>query len=99
MIIRRRFADVVARQLDAFAADEQDDLLADVHAAKVEYDRAERDGAEQAYGDYVDAIDAVKDALAEMRDRFASTLDDDGARVEYQETFERVTRRRWRWLG
>ena len=62
------------------------------------YDSAEREDAEEAYGDYVDAIDAVKDALADMRDRFAATLDADAAE-HYEPAFEDAARRRWRWLA
>ena len=97
MILRRRVADLLARQLDLFETDDRP-LLADVDQAKAAYDRAERDDAEQAYGDYVDAVGAVKDALAEARDRFAATLDGDTAE-EYEAAFERAARKRWRWLA
>jgi hypothetical protein len=97
LILRRRFGDVIARQLDLFASDDRL-LLADVDELKAAYDRAPRDEAEEAYGDYVDAVDAVKDALAGMRDRFAATLDAPAAE-EYGLELERAARRRWRWLG
>jgi hypothetical protein len=98
VIFRRRFAEVVRRQLDLFAADEADGLLAEVREMKERYDGAARDAAEEAYGDYMDIVDAVKDALAEMRDRFARTLDHADVAV-YAAAFERAARRRWRWLG
>ena len=98
MIFRRRFSDVVKRQLDVFAVDESNGLLAEVHEMKGKYDRAEREGAEGAYGDYMDIVDAVKDALADMRSRFAQTLEGDAVE-EYEAAFERAARRRWRWLG
>ena len=94
---RNPFRDVIARQLDLFAADEADGLLAEVAEEKRRYDDTDRDDAEAVYGDYVDAIDAVKDALADMRDRFAATLGEDAAE-EYEEAFEDAARRRWRWL-
>ena len=97
MILRRRFGDVVARQLDLFAVDDRL-LLADVDQTKAAYDRAARDDAERAYGDYVEAVDAVKEALAEARDHFAATLDGD-ATEEYEAAFERAARRRWQWLA
>jgi hypothetical protein len=97
-MLRRRFSQVVKRQLDVFAADENDGLLAEVHEMKGKYDRAERSSAEEAYGDYMDVVDAVKDALADMRDRFAQTLEGDAV-AEYESVFERAARRRWRWLG
>ena len=98
MILRRRFADVISRQLDVFAEDEAQGLLAEVAEMKQRYDDAGRDGAEEAYGDYMDVIDAVKDALADMRDRFASTLDENTAET-YAAAFEHAARKRWRWLG
>jgi hypothetical protein len=97
LIFRRPFGDVIARQLDLFARDDRL-LLADVDEMKAAYDRAPRDEAEEAYGDYVDAVDSVKDALAGARDRFAATLDGDTAE-EYEAAFERAARRRWRWLA
>ena len=98
MIGRHRFGDVVSRQLDLFEADEAGGLLAEVREMKAKYDQAPRDEAEEAYGDYVDVVDAVRDALADMRDRFALTLDEN-ASEEYESTFERAARKRWRWLG
>ncbi len=99
MIFRRRtFADVISRQLDLFAADEADGMLAEVQQLKERYDRADREEAEDAYGDYTDAVEAVKDSLADMRDRFAATLDD-GATERYEAAFENAARRRWRWLA
>jgi hypothetical protein len=95
---RRRFADLVSRQLDVFAEDEAGGLLAEVREMKEKYDAAGREDAEEAYGDYMDVVDAVKDALADMRDRFARTLDGDAA-AEYEPVFERAARKRWRWLA
>ena len=96
MFGRSPFRDVISRQLDLFAADEQKGLLADVEETKRLYDEADRDDAEDAYGDHVDAIDAVKDALADMRDRFAATQDEP---EEYERAFEDAARKRWRWLA
>ena len=91
---RRRFARVISRQLDVFAEDEADGMLAEVEEMKRKYDRADRDEAEEAYGDYVDVVEAVTEALADMRDRFARTLDDDTAE-EYEAAFNRAVRKRW----
>jgi len=95
---RSRFRDTISRQLDLFADDEAHGLLADVQESKRRYDEADRDDAEEMYGDYVDAIDAVKDALADMRYRFAATLDEKAA-DEYEPAFEDAARKRWRWLS
>ena len=98
MILRRdRFGDTIARQLDLFAEDEAHGLLAELAELEQRYASADRDEAEEAYGDYQDAVDAVIDALAEMRDRFAATLEAplDG---KYEKAFEDAARKRWRWL-
>lgn len=98
MIFRRgAFHDVISRQLDVFAEDEAHGMLAEVQQLKERYDEAERDEAEEAYGDYQDAIEAVKDSLADMRDRFATTLEDDAVE-RYERAFEDAARKRWRWL-
>jgi hypothetical protein len=91
---RGRFADVVARQLDVFATDEEHGLLEEVRDAKQAYDRADRDEAEERYGDYVDVVEAATEALADMRWQFASTLDDT-SREEYEEAFNRAVAKRW----
>ena len=93
MIFRRRFADLIARQLDVFAADEAV-LLAEVREAEQAYNRAERDEAEEKYGDYVDVVETATEALADMRDRFARTLDEQDA-AEYEAAFNRAVKRRW----
>ena len=98
MFGRSAFRDVISRQLDIFAVDETNGLIADVQEMKRLYDETDRDDAEEAYGDYVDAIDAVKDALADMRDRFAATLDE-AAAEKYEREFEEAARKRWRWLA
>jgi hypothetical protein len=94
MFRRGRFADVVARQLDVFAADEEHGLLEEVREAKQAYDRAERDEAEERYGDYVDVVESATEALADMRWQFASTLDE-ASRDEYEEAFNRAVAKRW----
>ena len=58
---RDRFGDLVRRQLDLFAEDE-DDLLREADAAEKAYDAAERDEAEEAYGDYQLVLEAIADA-------------------------------------
>lgn len=95
---KARFADVVRRQLDVFAEDEADGLFAEVRVAKARYDSAERGEAEEAYGDYVDVVEAATEALAEMRWRYLGTLDE-AAAEEYEAEFNRAVRKRWPALG
>ena len=59
---RNRFGDLVQRQLDLFAEDE-DELLREAEAAERTYDAAERDEAEEAYGDYQLVLEAIADRL------------------------------------
>jgi hypothetical protein len=98
MFRRNRFGDVVVRQLDVFAEDESSGLFAEVRDAKARYDRAERDEAEEAYGDYVDVVEAATEALADMRWRYAGTLDEASAE-EYETAFNKAVRKRWPALG
>jgi hypothetical protein len=98
MFRRSRFADVVARQLDVFALDEEDGLLAEVREAKAVYDRADRNEAEERYGNYVDVVEAATEALADMRWQYASTLDEENA-ADYETAFNRAVRKRWPPLG
>ena len=95
---RSQFAEVVQRQLDVFAEDEAHGLFEEVSEAKSRYDRADRDSAEESYGDYVDVVEAATEALADMRWQYASTLDE-AAAEEYEATFNRAVRKRWPPLG
>lgn len=97
-MFRNRFADVVSRQLDLFAEEERNGLLAEVAEMKARYDRADRDESEEAYGDYVDVVDATAQALGDMRNRFARTLDEDAVEA-YEVAFDRAARKRWPYLG
>ena len=92
MIFRKRFADVVSRQLDLFER-EHAGLIADCAAAERAYDRADRDEAEERYGDYVDLVETGTELLADLRDAYASTLDEDAVE-EYETTFNRAVLKR-----
>jgi hypothetical protein len=95
---RNRFADVIERQLEQFAEDEQRGLFEEMRESKERYDRADRDGAEEAYGDYVDVVEAATEALADRRWRYAATLDEETAE-EYEAAFNRAVKKRWPALG
>ena len=92
MILRKRFADVVSRQLDLFER-EHAGLIADCEAAERAYNRADRDEAEERYGDYVDLVETGTELLADLRDGYASTLDEEVAE-EYEATFNRAVLKR-----
>ena len=93
MLRRRRFADVISRQLDLFVR-EHAELIAASEAAERAYDRAERDEAEERYGDYLDVVETGTELLAELRDSFARTLDEDAAE-EYGAEFNRAVVKRF----
>lgn len=95
MRFRRRgpFDELSTRQLDLFANDEAE-LLREATAAEDAWTRASRDEAEEAYGDYQLVVDALADRLLDMRETFASTLDDETADA-YRAAFSRAARTRF----
>src|ERR1051325_10486647 len=97
MLRRRRFRDVIDRQL-VFFADDDGDLLDDVDSALARYDAAGRDDAEELYGDYQLAVEAATDRLAELRDSYARGLDEDDAE-QYVREFNDSVVSRWRDLA
>ena len=91
MLRRGRFAEVIGRQLDLFVRDNLE-LLEECDAAERAYDRAERDEAEERYGDYQDLVETGTELLADLRDHFASALDEASAE-EYEAEFNRAVTR------
>ena len=93
MIFRRkRFGDVIRRQLDLFVRDHAD-VLTDVADRFKKWNTAGREEAEELYGDYVDAFETGTELLADVRDHFASTLADADA-DEYRRAFDRAVSKR-----
>jgi len=95
VIFRRgRFSEVIGRQLDLFELDHSDVIeeAADKLAA---YNRADRDEAEELYGDYVDVVETGTELLADIRDAFAATLPE-GTDELYESEFNRAVGRRWK---
>lgn len=90
---RDRFGDLVRRQLELFVEDEQE-LLHEAEAAEHAYDAAERDAAEEAYGDYQLVLESIADRLEELRDTYVSTLDADVAGA-YAQALSRAARKRF----
>jgi hypothetical protein len=91
---RARFGDLIDRQLDLFAR-EHGGLIEDCLSAELSYTRAERDEAEERYGDYVDLVETGTELLADLRDNFATTLDDEAV-DEYTHAFNRAVLKRFR---
>jgi hypothetical protein len=89
---KRRFAEVIARQLDLFVRDHLE-LLEECDEAERAYDRAERGEAEERFGDYQELVETGTEILADLRDNFAATLDEDSAE-EYEKAFNRAVAKR-----
>ena len=73
-----RFADLIQRQLTLFRTD-FGDLIDACAAAERAYDRAGREEAEERYAEYLELVEEGTDALVEIRDTYASTLEEDAA--------------------
>jgi hypothetical protein len=88
-----RFSELIERQLDLFERQDAD-FLARVDEAEREYDRADREEAEEAFGRFQELVEHGTDALAEMRDAYAATLDVHSAE-EYVAEFNAAVHRRF----
>ena len=89
---RARFADLIQRQLELFEH-EQAELIADCEHAERAYDAADREDAEERYSEYLDLVETGTDVLADLRDNFAMTMDEEAAE-EYEQAFNRAVARR-----
>jgi hypothetical protein len=89
---RRRFTDVISRQLDLFVR-EQAELIHKCEEAERAYNTAPRDEAEERYGDYVDVVETGTELLADLRDHFAVTLDEETSEA-YEDEFNRAVLKR-----
>jgi phosphosulfolactate synthase (CoM biosynthesis protein A) len=87
-----RFAELIERQLELFEQEDAD-FLARVEEAERDYDRADREEAEEIYGRFQELVEFGAETLAEMRDAYAATLDSDAA-DEYVAEFNAAVHRR-----
>ena len=95
MIFRRgRFSEVIGRQLDLFELD-HGDVIEEAADKLAAYNRADRDEAEELYGDYVDVVETGTELLADIRDAFSMTLPE-GTDELYEAEFNRAVARRWK---
>jgi hypothetical protein len=90
---RSQFREVIARQLDLFAADHPH-VLAEIRERLETYNRADRDEAEELYGDYVDAVETGTELLADIRDHYARRLEE-GVDTDYERDFNRAVSKRF----
>jgi hypothetical protein len=89
---RARFASVIRTQLELFERDHRD-VIEDARAHRRRYSASPREEAEEAYGDYVDALETGTEILADLRDHFARSLEDDAAERYVREFNSAVARR------
>ena len=90
MFRRARFTPVIEAQLDLFLRDHRD-VIEDVAERLARYHAAERDEAEELYGDYVDAVETGTEILADLRDHYAQSLEEPDV---YLDEFNRAVKRR-----
>jgi len=91
MIFRRsKYAAVIDAQLDLFLREHRN-VLKDAATRLEQYNAAERDEAEELYGDYVDAVETGTELLADLRDNYAQTLEDPD---QYLRDFNRAVAKR-----
>jgi isocitrate dehydrogenase kinase/phosphatase len=93
VIFKRRFGDLIDRQLDLFEQDNAE-LLQRAGDAEDDYRAAGRGEAEERFGDLQDVLLEGTDILIELRDHYAATLDDDAAE-EYAVAFNFAVLRRF----
>jgi hypothetical protein len=93
VIFRRRFGELIDRQLDLFEQDNAD-LFERLDDAEDEYRRAGRADAEERFGDLQELLAEGGETLVELRDTYAETLDDKAA-DEYAGAFDFAVLRRF----
>jgi len=93
VIFKRRFGELIDRQLDLFEQDNAE-LFDRVEDAEDEYRRAGRGDAEERFGDLQDVLSEGTDALVALRDAYAESLEDDVA-AEYVGAFDFAVLRRF----
>ncbi len=92
MFRRARFGEVIRRQLDLFLLD-YPEIVVEARERLEAYNRAERDEAEELYGDYIDAVETGTEILADLRDAYARTLEE-GVDERYEREFNNAVARR-----
>jgi hypothetical protein len=91
---RKRFADVVRRQLDLFEEDTSAHRT-EADEADAAWTHAGREDSEELFGDYQLVVDELAERLLDLREGYATTLDDEAA-DEYRKSFNRTATNRFR---
>lgn len=89
---RARFKELIDTQLALFER-ENGDVFEEIAQKLDLYNEADRDEAEELYGDYIDAVAGGTVILADVRDNFAMTLPDPESESYIAEFNKTVARR------
>ncbi len=93
IFFKRRFGDLIERQLDLFEQDYAE-LFERVADAEADYRSAARGEAEERFGDLQELLTEGTDGLIELRDTYVQTLDEETAE-EYVAAFDFAALRRF----
>jgi hypothetical protein len=93
VIFKRRFGELIDRQLDLFAQDNAE-LFERAADAEADYRAATRDEAEERFADLQDVLGEGTEALVALRDAYTETLEADTA-AEYAAAFDFAVLRRF----
>ena len=94
MLGRGRFDDLLRRQLDLFELDEAT-LLREAEEADDAWTNAPREESEERFGEYQLVVDAIAERLLDVRETYASSLDEATA-DRYRAAFNRAAVKRFR---
>lgn len=94
MLGRGRFDDLLRRQLDLFQLDEAP-LLREAEEADEAWTNAPREESEERFGEYQLVVDAIAERLLDLRETYASSLDETTA-DRYRTAFNRAALKRLR---
>jgi hypothetical protein len=93
VIFKRRFGELIDRQLDLFEQDNAE-LFERVDDAEADYRAAARDEAEERFGDLQEVLAEGTELLIEVRDTYSETLDEETVE-EYVAAFDFAVLRRF----
>jgi hypothetical protein len=93
VIFKRRFGELIDRQLDLFEQDNAE-LFDRVDDAEADYRAAAREEAEERFGDLQEVLAEGTELLIEVRDTYSETLDDETVE-EYVAAFDFAVVRRF----
>jgi hypothetical protein len=93
VIFKRRFGELIDRQLDLFEQDNAE-LFDRVDDAEADYRAAAREEAEERFGDLQEVLAEGTELLVEVRDTYSETLDDETVE-EYVAAFDFAVLRRF----